>query len=99
MIKTWWFCAVLSVGLMAATGCEDEVEDIDESIDCSQICDKYQECFDDDYDVDACQERCEDRADEQASRDQEQACSECIDDMSCGGAFTSCTDDCIGIVP
>jgi hypothetical protein len=92
-------CAVLSVGFAAASGCEDEVEDIDESIDCAEICEKYQDCFDDDYDVDNCQERCEDRADAQSSRDQEQSCSECIDDMSCGGATFSCAADCVGIVP
>jgi hypothetical protein len=98
----FWIGACLCVGLVAGYGCDDEnnpVEAIDESIDCAAICDKYQECFDTDYDVDECEASCDARADDPDHLDQEQVCSDCIDDLSCGDATFSCTDDCVGIVP
>jgi hypothetical protein len=96
-----WLCLIgLGLGLCsAAVGCKDAVEDVDEKFDCSAICNKYKECFDKDYDVDKCRDHCEARADDPDSNDQEQTCSDCIGDMSCGGATFRCADDCIGIVP
>ena len=92
--------ACLALGLLSLGACADDaVEDIDESTDCEAICDTYADCFDSDYDTDSCYDRCTDRADEMSNRDQEDACESCIDDLSCGEAVFSCTDDCVGIVP
>src|ERR1700755_3637174 len=102
-MKSWMF-ACMTVGLIsfANVSCDSEdnpIEDIDEAKDCSDICDKYKECFDKDYDTDKCEDKCKDRADDPDHKDQEEKCSDCIDNASCGGAVFSCTDDCVGIVP
>jgi len=97
-----WAVACLCVGLFGAVSCSednDPIEQIDEAMDCAEICDRYQECFDSDYDVDSCQDKCEERVDDPDNRDQEEACSECIDEASCTGAAFSCATDCLGIVP
>ena len=70
----------------------------DEASDCSVICDKYQDCFDSNYDTDACYDRCVARADDMSSRNQEDECESCIDDLSCGEAVFECTDNCVGII-
>ena len=99
----YWMSACLIVGMLGvATSCRednDPIEQLDEALDCSSICDRYKDCFDEDYDVDKCQVRCEDRADDPDHRNQEEKCSDCIDDNSCGGSVFSCADDCLGIVP
>jgi hypothetical protein len=97
-----WVAACLFLGLFAAAGCSednDPIEQLDEASDCNEICETYQMCFDEDYDVDACQDECTDRADDPDHRDQEEECSNCIDEASCTGAAFSCATDCIGIVP
>jgi hypothetical protein len=102
-MKTWMI-ACLSVGLIGFAGasCDSEdnpIENADEAIDCGSICDRYKDCFDGDYDTDKCQDRCEERADDPDHKDQEEKCSDCIDDASCGGAAFNCADECLGIVP
>jgi len=102
-MKSWVF-ACLAAGLIgfSSSGCDSEdnpIENADEAIDCNSICDRYKDCFDKSYDTDKCADRCESRADDPDHQDQEERCSDCIDDASCGGAAFSCADDCIGIVP
>ena len=97
-----WMCACLAASLLGIASCSednDPIEQADEASDCNDICEKYQECFDTDYNTDSCQDRCEARADDPDHRDQEERCSDCIDDLSCGDATFSCADDCLGIVP
>jgi hypothetical protein len=98
----YWLCAWLALGVFGTFSCSednDPIEQIDEASDCNDICDKYQECFDKSYDTDKCQSNCESRADDPDHRDQEDKCSDCIDNASCTGAVFSCTTDCLGIVP
>lgn len=100
----FWVFACMAVGLLAFTNasCSDEDNPIvqaEQAIDCGSICDRYKECFDKNYDTDECQSNCDTRADEPNHKDQEERCSDCVDEASCGGAVFSCTDDCIGIVP
>jgi hypothetical protein len=90
----------LAICTLSFVACADDaIEDIDESGDCDVICDTYADCFDEGYDRERCYDRCTDRADDMSARDQEDQCESCIDDLSCGEAVFSCTDDCIGIVP
>jgi len=94
------FRACLVIGAASCVACADDaIEDIDEAADCDAICGTYADCFDSQYNTDNCYERCTKRADEMSSRDQEDQCEDCIDDLSCGEAVFSCTDDCVGIVP
>ncbi|HET6340266.1 MAG TPA: hypothetical protein VFG30_43960 [Polyangiales bacterium] len=102
-MKSWMF-ACMTVGLLgfANVSCDSEdnpIEDADEAIDCSDICGKYKDCFDSDYDTDKCESKCEDRADDPDHLDQEEKCSDCIDNASCGESVFSCATDCVGIVP
>ena len=96
-----WMCACLAVGLISSVSCGEDspIESFDEASDCAAICDRYQECFDNDYDADECADRCEERADDPDHRNQEERCSDCIEDASCGGAAFGCATQCVGIVP
>jgi hypothetical protein len=102
IMQKWLMGACLCLGLAGSYGCDSEdnpIEDAQESVECTGICDKYQECFDSDYDTDKCEDNCKRRADDPDHLDQEERCSTCIDEKSCGDATFSCADDCIGIVP
>jgi hypothetical protein len=102
MLMKSWMCACLAVGLLSGASCSKDnnpIEQLDEASDCKDICDRYKDCFDKGYDTDKCVDRCETRADESDHRDQEETCSNCIDDQSCGGAAFNCATECLGIVP
>jgi hypothetical protein len=99
-----WVLACMAVSLLgfANASCSDDnnpIEQADEALDCSDICGRYKDCFDKNYNTDKCENNCEDRADDPDHKDQEERCSDCIDNASCGGAVFSCADDCLGIVP
>jgi hypothetical protein len=90
----------LSVGMFAAVGCSDAVDEITNSIDCKQVCQRYADCFKSDYDVDGCADKCENSADNDEDRERKlETCNACIDDRSCTDATFNCADDCLGIVP
>jgi len=90
MYKTQLAFIVLSAVLTACDG-------LDRGGDCRDICRRFRECFAAYYDVDRCEERCRDMDSRRESR-RIDYCEECLDDVSCSGAFR-CTPECAGIVP
>jgi hypothetical protein len=90
--------ACFAIVALTLSAC-DAAEDIDESTDCEIICDTYADCVDSNYNTDACYDRCTMRADEMASRDQEDECESCLEDLSCTEAAFECPVECAGLVP
>jgi hypothetical protein len=87
-----------AIAALSLSACE-ATEDIDEASDCEVICDTFADCVDSEYDTEGCYDRCTQRADSMESRDQEDTCESCLDDLSCTEAAFECTPECAGIVP